>query len=104
MQYTVAGGNNSYGLNMKNAGQAGSTYVSRTAALIAIVQGCADIADEVGSSKIYSAYQGGDPTYIESPYSYMSIVDFHNNIISIQNVYYGGVEDSATKAARYTPM
>ncbi len=93
MQYTVAGGNNSYGLNMKNAGQAGSTYVSRTAALIAIVQGCADIADEVGSSKIYSAYQGGDPTYIESPYSYMSIVDFHNNIVSIQNVYYGGVEE-----------
>ena len=92
MQYTVAGGNNSYGQNMKNAGQAGSTYVSRTAALIAIVQGCADIADEVGSSKIYSAYQGGDPTYIESPYSYMSIVDFHNNIVSIQNVYYGGVE------------
>ena len=92
MQYTVAGGDLSYGQNMKNAGQAGSTYVSRTAALIAIVQGCADIADEVGSSKIYSAYQGGDPTYIESPYSYMSITDFHNNIVSIQNVYYGGVE------------
>lgn len=92
MQYTVAGGDYSYGENMKNAGQAGSTYSSCTAALMAIVQGCADIADEVGSSKIYAAWHGEDVTYIESPYSYMSITDFHNNIISIQNTYMGGVE------------
>ena len=92
MGYTVAGGDYSYGQNMKNAGKAGSTYVSRTAALIAIVQGMADIADEVGSSKINSAYALGDETYIESPYSHMSITDFHNNIQSIVNVYMGGVE------------
>ena len=92
MQYTVAGGDNSYGDNIVNAGKAGSTYVTRRAALIAIVQGCADIADEVGSSKINSAYALGDETYIESPYSYMSITDFYNNILSIQNVYMGGVE------------
>ncbi len=92
MAYTVAGGNYSYGENMKNAGNAGSTYTSRTAALMAIVQGCIDIADEVGSSKIYAAWHGEDVTYIESPYSYMSITDFTNNIISIQNVYMGGVE------------
>ena len=92
MAYTVAGGDQSYGQNMKNAGNAGSTYASRTAALTAIVQGCVDIADEVGSSKIYAAWHGEDITYIESPYSYMSITDFRNNIISIQNVYMGGVE------------
>ncbi len=92
MQYTVAGGDYSYGDNMKNAGQAGSTYGSRTAALMAIVQGCVDIADEVGSSKIYAAWHGEDITYIESPYSYMSITDFRNNILSIQNTYMGGVE------------
>lgn len=92
MQYTVAGGDYSYGENMKNAGQAGSTYGSRIAALMAIVQGCVDIADEVGSSKIYAAWHGEDITYIESPYSYMSITDFRNNILSIQNTYMGGVE------------
>ena len=92
MQYTVAGGDYSYGENMKNAGQAGSTYGTRVAALMAILQGCADIADEVGSSKIYAAWHGEDVTYIESPYSYMSIADFRNNIISIQNAYMGGVE------------
>ena len=93
LPYTVAGGDYSYGENIKNAGNAGSTYGTRLAALMAIVQGCADIADEVGSSKIYAAWHGEDITYIESPYSYMSITDFRNNILSIQNVYMGGIED-----------
>ena len=92
MQYTVAGGDYSYGKNMKNAGKAGSTFGTRAAALMAILQGCSDIADEVGSSKIYAAWHGEDITYIESPYSYMSITDFRNNVISIQNTYMGGVE------------
>ncbi len=92
MPYTVASGNYSYGENMKNAGNAGSTYGSRHAALMAIVQGCADIADEVGSSKIHAAWHGEDVTYIESPYSQMSITDFHNNIVSIRNAYMGGIE------------
>ena len=92
LAYTVAGSGNSYGDNMKNAGQAGSTYMSRKAAVMAIVQGCSDIADEVGSSKIYSAWHGEDITYIESPYSQKSIIDFHDNIVSIQNAYLGGVE------------
>ena len=92
LAYTVAGSGQSYGDNMKNAGKAGSTYSSRLAALMAIVQGCIDIADEVGSSKIASAFSQSDITYIESPYSHMSITDFHNNIISIRNVYMGGVE------------
>lgn len=90
--YTVAGSNNSYGDNMKNAGNAGSTYASRAAALMAILQGCSDIADEVGSSKIYAAWHGEDVTYIESPYSQKSIIDFHDNIVSIRNAYMGGVE------------
>ena len=90
--YTVAGSNNSYGDNMKNAGKAGSTYASRAAALMAILQGCSDIADEVGSSKIYAAWHGEDVTYIESPYSQKSIIDFHDNIVSICNAYMGGVE------------
>ena len=92
LQYTVASGSYSYGENMKNAGKPGSTYSSRIAALMAIVQGCSDIADEVGSSKIYAAWHGEDITYIESPYSQKSIIDFYNNILSIRNAYMGGVE------------
>ena len=65
---------------------------SPAAAMAAIVQGCIDIADEVGTSKIGAAHRGEDPTYIESPYSQKSIIDFHNNIVSIQNAYLGGIE------------
>lgn len=92
LPYTVSSTDQSYGDNMKIAGQAGSTYPTTKAALMGIVQGCIDIADEVGTSKIGAAYSGEDPTYIESPYSQKSIIDFHNNIVSIQNTYMGGVE------------
>ncbi len=85
-------GGYSYGVNMKNAGRAGSSYVTAIAALEAIVDGCRTIADEVGTSKIGQPYSGEDPNYIESPYSQKSVIDFYNNIISIQNVYFGGVQ------------
>jgi hypothetical protein len=91
---TVNGGSNSYGTNMLLAGQAGSTYATFTNALQAIADGCIDIADEVGTSKIGKPHTGEDPHYVESPYSQKSIVDFYDNIISIQNAYMGGMESS----------
>lgn len=89
---TVAGSGSSYGENLRNAGKAGSTYISLTQAMMAIVDGCKTIADEVGTSKIGKAYTGEDKDYIESPYSQKSITDFANNIISICNAYMGGLE------------
>ena len=91
MNTTINGGN-SYGDNFTRAGKAGSTYSSRTGAMMAILDGCATIADEVGTSKIGKPYNGEDPHYIESPYSQKSIEDFYDNIISIQNAYMGGIE------------
>ena len=91
---TVNGGNNSYGANMRLAGQAGSTYATLTQALQSIADGCIDIADEVGTSKIGKPHTGEDPHYVESPYSQKSIIDFHDNIISIQNAYMGGMEET----------
>ena len=88
---TVNGGNNSYGSNMILAGQAGSTYATFTNALQAIADGCIDIADEVGTSKIGKPHTGEDPHYVESPYSQKSIIDFYDNIISVQNAYMGGM-------------
>lgn len=89
---TVNGSDNSYGDNLKKAGNPGSTYASTVTGLMAIVDGCKTIADEVGTSKIGKPYNGEDPNYIESPYSQKSIEDFYNNILSIQNAYYGGIE------------
>ena len=88
---TVNGGSNSYGTNMLLAGQAGSTYATFTNALQAIADGCIDIADEVGTSKIGKPHTGEDPHYVESPYSQKSIIDFYDNVISIQNAYMGGI-------------
>jgi len=89
---TVNGGDYSYGENLCKAGKLGSTYISTVAGLMAIVDGCKTIADEVGTSKIGKPYNGEDPDYIESPYSQKSIEDFYNNIVSIENAYFGGIE------------
>ena len=89
---TVNGGSNTYGENMTQAGQAGSTFATFTNALEAIADGCIDIADEVGTSKIGKCHTGEDVTYVESPYSQKSITDFYDNITSIKNAYMGGME------------
>ena len=92
LNITVNGGNNTYGDNMLQAGQAGSTYATFTNALEAIADGCLDISDEVGTSKIGKCHTGEDVTYVESPYSQKSITDFYDNIISVKNAYMGGME------------
>ena len=89
---TVNGGDNTYGANMTQSGQAGSTFATFTNALEAIADGCLDIADEVGTSKIGKPHIGEDPTYVESPYSQKSITDFYDNIISVKNAYMGGMD------------
>lgn len=94
---TVNGGNFSYGQNMKKAGTTGSTYISTVQGLMAIVDGCKTIADEVGTSKIGKPYYGEDVHYIESPYSQKSIEDFYDNITSIEHAYYGGIEGSQSE-------
>lgn len=88
----LVGGQFSYGENMVKAGQPGSIYRSWINAMEAIVTGCNDICDEVGTSKIGSAHTGEDISYIESPYSQRSIRDFYDNITSVENVYLGGIE------------
>ena len=89
---TVNGGDNTYGDNMLQSGQAGSTYATFTNALEAIADGCIDIADEVGTSKIGKPHTGEDVTYVESPYSQKSIKDFYDNMTSVKNAYMGGME------------
>ena len=95
---TVNGGSYSYAENMSNSGKAGSTYSSWTSAMEAIIDGCKTIADEVGTSKIGKPHNGEDVNYIESPYSHKSILDFYDNIISIQNAYMGGIEGKRNEA------
>lgn len=81
-----------YGWEMKHAGQAGSRMKTYQEVAEEIIQGCIDIADEVGNTKIGRPHTGStedDKNYIESPYSLNSIEDFADNIRSIRNAYSG---------------
>lgn len=88
-----------YGSEMKNAGQPGSRFLTYQEAVEELIQGCIDIADEVGNTKIGRPCLGAsseDKNYIESPYSLNSIEDFADNIRSIQNSYCGSVAGDAS--------
>ena len=93
---TVAGGDLSYGENLLNATQAGSTYATwRSVMATILVAGCSNICAEVAGQKIGQAYTGSDPNYIESPYSQRSYFDFFDNITSIQYSLNGQQSSSA---------
>ncbi len=88
-----------YGWEMKNAGQPGSRFKTYQEAAEEIIQGCIDIADEVGNTKIGRPHMGSsleDKNYIESPYSLNSIEDFADNIRSVRNAYLGSLQGDAS--------
>jgi len=81
-----------YGDHIRKATQSGSIYNSWQEVLVAILDaGCSNIANEVANTKMGLAYTGEDPNYIESPYSKKSFIDFYDNVMSIKNTLYGGV-------------
>ena len=92
----------SYGWNLYNAGNSKSTFSDLNAALSQLLANdegsCVAIADEVGGGKIGHPYAAGYVFYVESPYSYNSIVDFRNNIRSIENVWYGNLKGKSGSA------
>lgn len=88
-----------YGWEMKNSGSAGSRFKTYQEAAEEILQGCIDIADEVGNTKIGRPHLGSsteDKNYIESPYSLNSIEDFADNIRSVRNAYLGSLTGDAS--------
>ena len=69
-------------------------YPSRKAVLQEFVQGLIKIAVEVGKGKLSDPLGGdlssADPSLVESQFSWNSLTDFQNNMMSIRNVYMGG--------------
>ena len=95
--------NNSFGENMKNAGNTSiSTFTSLKDAIAQILSddegSAAAIGNEVGTAKIANPFSAGYIFYVESPYSYNSIADFQDNIRSIRNVWYGTRTGSASNS------
>jgi uncharacterized iron-regulated protein len=76
-----------------------SGYSSWGNALSEIAVGAADIAGEVGATKIESPYAGGKVEEVESWYSWHSLDDYRNNILSVKNAYLGGLDDNSRRQA-----
>jgi uncharacterized iron-regulated protein len=74
-----------------------------------LIDGCIDIASEVGTSKIgdpYDLYTSGKTSQalyaVESWYSWHSRDDYSNNILSIRNAYYGSRDGSVSSSSLAT--
>ena len=87
------GGFQNFGKAFKNPGT--GDWATALDATLEIISGCQDIIGEVGDSKIGLPYTGEDPTYIESPYAYNSIIDLYDNIVSCKNALYGAMGATA---------
>ena len=67
-------------------------YPSMSAAMGEIASGAAEIAGEVGAVKIAEPYEERNTNKVESWYSWHSLDDYTNNILSIKNAYLGGID------------
>jgi len=80
----------------------GGDYPSTMSCIQEIIEGCANIANEVGTQKIgepYNLYSQSvtEALYaVESWYSWHSRDDYRNNIYSIRNSYYGSLDGSVS--------
>ena len=82
----------------------GGEFTSGLSCIEQLIDGCIDIAGEVGQAKIgdpYDLYVSGktnEALYaVESWYSWHSRDDYTNNIYSIRNAYYGSRDGSVNK-------
>ena len=82
----------------------GGDFTSGLSCIEQLIDGCVDIAGEVGGSKIgdpYDLYQSGKTTEalyaVESWYSWHSRDNYTNNIYSIRNAYFGSRDGSVNK-------
>ena len=106
--------NNGYADKFKSHN--GGDFTSGLSCVEQLIDGCIDIAGEVGQAKIgdpYDLYVSGKTTEalyaVESWYSWHSRDDYTNNIYSIRNAYYGSRDGSVNKnslsklVAKYNP-
>ncbi len=83
-----------YGEKFASAGKAQGLYSSQLDAVQELIGGMLDICDEVAFGKIAEPYKARDPNLIESQFSYNSLLDFADNIRSVQNIYLASLDGS----------
>lgn len=84
----------------------GNGYTSAASCIEEIIDGCADIANEVGEAKMgdpYDLLAEGKTLQalyaVESWYSWHSREDYSNNILSVRNSYYGSLDGTVSPAS-----
>lgn len=89
-EITIAGGEDGFAELLRNPNMY-QKYKTQNQVLEEIIDnGLSNIANEVGTQKIGNPYREQDVYAVESWYSYNSLDDYENNIISIENSYLGG--------------
>ncbi len=83
-------GQKPFGAAMISAGSPDNAlYASASGALQELLEGMVGIADEVANNKIAQPFNQANPNLIESQFSFNSLLDFKDNVLSIRNVYRG---------------
>jgi len=89
-----------------NTTQEGYRYTFKSMSIVDQVEelmgGIIGIVDEVGNGKIGDplgeSLDKADTTLVESQFSWNSTMDFYNNLISVQNVWNGGLADIVARS------
>lgn len=84
------------------AGSGSTAYPSLSSAAQEIVSGMAAICDEVANGKIADPFDARDPLLEESQFSHNSLIDFQNNMRSVENAYLGSVPDAGSSGRGLT--
>jgi predicted lipoprotein len=82
---------------LATAGEDGNTaFPSRRAAAQQILTAMSGICEEVATGKIAGPYDAHDPNLVESQFSFNSLIDFTDNIVSVRNCWTGDSDVGGT--------
>lgn len=78
-----------YSSEVIHAGAGSQVFLTRRDAFITIISAMAGICDEVANGKMEEPLVAQDSTLEESQFAKNSVVDFRNNLIGVEHVYFG---------------
>lgn len=83
-----------FGKRFKQPNMYDQLFKTQADVISQIVDGCTDISGEVGEQKIGGPFENKNVEDVESWYSWNSLEDYKNNILSIQHSYLGTLSDN----------
>ncbi len=76
-----------FGSSFAASGKPGGRFFSSADGVQQLLNGCADIADEVANGKLADPFKEKNPELVESQFAHSSLEDFADNLRSVENVY-----------------